>query len=628
MTRFFKNVFSPTVGKRTLFFLIFDVLLIELAVYLAFLLRFEGAIPLEQNRPLLLLSFLAPLAAIPVFWIQRLYWISWSYVGIRDFVKLALGATFSFLLVGVAIFAIRDQLFPSLFSYFPRSTIFIAYILSTVFLGALRASKRIYLEAHPSNGSESKGKKTIIIGAEDTGEQILRSMISKRDSLYRPMGFIDENPFKRDVSIHGYKVIGTIKDIPRIADTQNATAAIIALPSPGSQEIRRAVSSCQEAGIWDIKIVPSLAELLSDTVSLHDLRDIQIEDLLGRVRVELASDAIARFISGKTVLITGAAGSVGSELARQIAKFQPRCLLLLDREETNLFYLCEEFSRSFSHLTFHGVIADIKHRKKIETIFDKWKPEVVFHAAAYKHVPVMEDHPDEAVMNNILGTWVVGEAAIQTGTKKVIFISTDKAVNPTSVMGITKCLAETLSTHLNERSDTDFVSVRFGNVLESRGSVVAIFREQIKRGGPVTVTHPDMKRYFMAPSEAALLVAQAGAVGEGGKVYMLDMGEPIRIEDLAREMIRLSGHESDRDISIVYTKPRPGEKLFEELFRKEQEETRETSYPKIFEVSRREAQKETRDEFLLHLDELIKFAETGDLELLAEKLKAAVARFS
>ncbi len=625
-----KKILTPTVLKRTLFFLLADTILVEAAVYLSFFLRFEGVIPFSHLSNLLFLAVLAPLVVIPLFLLQKIYWVSWPYVGLGDFVRILRGVVISFLFIGVIVLILRGEeylLFREL-STFPRSTLFISAVLATFFIGALRASKRVYLHSfHGSSHLNKEGKRVLIIGAGDAGEQILRSILHS-SAPYVAVGLVDDDPLKHQTSIHGYRVLGTISDLPRLATTLKIEGAIIALPSSGSREIQRAVHSCREADIQNIKIVPSLTELISSEIGLRDLREIQIEDLLGRDPVKLATEAIAQFISGKTVLITGAAGSVGSELARQIAKFQPRRLLLLDREETNLFYLGEEFSREFSYLEFHRIIADIRHKRKIENLFLRWKPEIVFHAAAYKHVPVMEDHPDEAVANNILGTLVVGEAAIRAGTNKVVFISTDKAVNAKSVMGITKYVAEVLCLHLNQRSETDFVAVRFGNVLESRGSVVAIFRDQIKRGGPVTITHPEMKRYFMAPSEAALLVTQAGAVGVGGKVYILDMGEPIRIEDLAREMIRLSGYEPDTDIPIVFTKPRPGEKLFEELFREENERVRETSYPKILEVSRTDIAAFEGNDFPNRLKKLFQLAESGEREDLIKELGNVFTAYS
>lgn len=621
MENFIKNLFEPTVRKRTLFFLVFDFLLIELAVYLAFLLRLEGQIIQEQLRNIFLLFALAPFFVIPLLWLQRIYWMSWSYVSLVDFTNLIKSISISFLAIGLLIFAARDSVFSGYFQIFPRSTLFISFVLTVFFLGGLRAFKRVYGQVFHGHYSSS-GEKIIIVGAGDIAEQVLRSIMNRRaDSPYIPIGFVDDDPLKLGSSIHGCPIIGRTKDIPKIVKNKGVGGAIIALPSFGSRDIKRAVEACRKAKIKEIKIVPSFHELISKDITLKDLREIQIEDLLGRDPVKLDTDAIARFIRGKCVLITGAAGSVGSELSRQIARFNPRHLLLLDREETNLFYLGEEFQREYTDTSTSTIIADIKNRKKIEDVFRRWEPEIIFHAAAYKHVPVMEAHPDEAITNNILGTLIVGEVAISRKAEKFVFISTDKAVNPVSIMGRTKRIAETLCALLNSRSSTDFVSVRFGNVLESRGSVVSIFKEQIQRGGPVTITDSRMKRYFMAPSEAALLVTQAGAIGIGGKIYMLDMGEPIGIESLAREMIKLSGHEPDVDIPIVFTKSRPGEKFFEELFEKDYEDVKETRYLKIFEVSRNSSDEKIDPNFINNLNELFELSNNGSIKKMLEKLE-------
>ena len=627
MRRVIKNIFVPTVLKRTLFFLIADTLLVEAAVYLSFFLRFEGAIPFSHFSNLLFLAAFAPFVVIPLFLLQRLYWVSWSYVGLGDFVSILRGVVISFLLIGVVILILRGEenvLFGDLLT-FPRSTLFISAVLAAFFIGALRASKRVYIHSfRESSRINKEGKKVLIIGAGDAGEQILRSMVARGErSLYFPVGFVDDDPLKRGVSIHGYSVLGKIDQLSRVIADTGTEMAIIALPSSGSREIRRAVEACRKAGISDIKIVPALAELISRDVSFRDLREIKIGDLLGREPVELDFAALDAFIRNKRVLITGAAGSVGSELARQTAKFQPAHLVLLDQEETNLFYLQEEFKRNFSHIPCYLVIADIKNKNKINRVFRELQPEIVFHAAAYKHVPVMEEHADEAVKNNILGTLVVAEEAALAGVKKFVFISTDKAVRPASVMGATKRITEILMMFLNKKSATDFVSVRFGNILDSRGSVVAIFREQIKHGGPLTITHPDMTRYFMAPSEAVLLVMQAGAIGEGGKIYMLDMGSPIRIFHLAEEMIRISGFEPDVDIPIVFTGPRPGEKIFEELFRGGSEKFSPTSYSKIFEVSGEHPFDFER--FRRDLEELFRLAEIEPPALVRERVKQFLA---
>ena len=423
--------------------------------------------------------------------------------------------------------------------------------------------------------------RTLIVGAGDAGEQILRSIISSSKSPYYPVGFVDDNPIKKGVVIHGLKVLGKISDIPNVAEKYQVKQLIIALPSASGKKIREAVELGKKSGIWKIKIAPALSEIIRGQVSFKNLKDVEVEDLLGREQVNLDTKQIESFIKDKSVLITGAAGSIGSELSRQVAKFKPNILLLLDQDETGIFNISKEIENNFSDLKVQRLIADITDKSRINKIFEEFRPEIIFHAAAYKHVPLMEENVDEAVKNNIFGTKNLTEAAVDFGAEKFIFISTDKAVNPSSVMGVTKRVGEMVCQLFNEKNKTKFVSVRFGNVLNSRGSVIPIFREQIKRGGPVEVTHPEMKRYFMLTSEACLLVMQAGAMGQGGEVFVLDMGKPIKILDLAKEMIKLSGLILDKNITIVFTGIRPGEKLFEEILTAE-EGTVATRNQKIF----------------------------------------------
>ena len=478
-----------------------------------------------------------------------------------------------------------------------------------VFCGGIRFSKRVWISLFRKE-EKNKAQKVLIVGAGDAGEQILRNMINLKNSLFFPIGFVDDNPVKSGITIHGVKVLGKIKDIPEIASKNEIKQLIIALPSAGSDTIKIAVGLGRKAGLQNIKIVPTLNEIIGGQISIKDLRQIQVEDLLGRDPVSLFLDkkSIEDFIRDKKVLITGAAGSIGSELTRQIAKFQPSLLLLLDQDETGIFNISEEIKNKFPHLKITSLVADICEEEKIRRIFNKCRPNIVFHAAAYKHVPLMEKQPDEAIRNNIFGAKIIAETALNFGTEKFIFISTDKAVNPSSIMGATKRIGEMLCQTLNQKNNTKFVSVRFGNVLGSRGSVIPIFKEQIKRGGPVEITHPEMKRYFMLIPEACLLVMQAGAMGRGGEVFVLDMGRPIKILDLAREMIFLSGFKPDKDIPIVFTKPRAGEKLFEEMLTAE-EGAVSTQNQKIFKANLSAVDKEK-------------------LKQAIEKLKAAAARNS
>ncbi len=479
--------------------------------------------------------------------------------------------------MGAAIFISKDFY---AFIGFPRSVLLMSYFLIFLFSALTRFSKRIYFSVFYRGNIVGK-EKTLIVGAGDTGEQILRSILSSSDTAYFPVGFADDSHIKQNVNIHGVKVLGKISEIPKIIKNNEVTQLIIALPSAGSKAIKDAMDMARASGVKKIKIFPPLSEIIRGNISLHDLKNVEIEDLLKRESVIIDTRQIEKLIKDKKILITGSAGSIGSELARQVARFSPAYLILLDQDETGIFNISQELTYGFPDLAIHQFVADIRDAEKMRDIFEKHRPEIVFHAAAYKHVPLMEENPDEAIKNNIFGTDVLANQSIKNKVEKFIFISTDKAINPTSVMGATKRAGEMLCQIYNGKNITKFISVRFGNVLDSRGSVIPIFREQIRRRGPVEVTHPEMKRYFMLKSEACLLVMQAGAMGQGGEVFVLDMGEPVKILDLAKEMIRLSGFKIDEDIKIIFTSPRPGEKLFEEILTAE-EGTTVTKNQKIF----------------------------------------------
>ena len=578
------SLFKKTAIKRTIFFIICDIFFIALSIYLAFLLRFDLNIPKQYDPFVIRVIILAIIFIIPVFYFQKLYSFSWSYVGANEVVSIFLATTISFIFLSIAIFL--SSYFPR-FLNFPRSTIFVSYILVLIFCGGIRFSKRVYFQIHGLHSFAGK-ERTLIVGAGDAGEQIARNILSSKTNTYFPVGFVDDNPMKKWVKIHGLKVLGNIFDIPKVVKDNNIEQLIIAIPSADNKTIKEAVELGRKAGLYKIKIAPMLSEIIRGEVSIKNLKDVDVEDLLGRNAIELDKKEIEQFIKDKIVLITGAAGSIGSELSRQVSKFKPSSLIILDQDETGIFNVANELKDKFPNVKVNSLVVDIKDEEKINAIFKELKPAIVFHAAAYKHVPLMEDQPDEAVKNNIFGTEVLVKASILYNVEKFIFISTDKAVNPTSVMGATKRVCEMICQAYNQKpfgatggKHTKFISVRFGNVLNSRGSVIPLFKEHIRKGGPVQVTHPEMKRYFMLIHEACLLVMQAGAIGNGGEVFVLDMGKPIKILDLAREMIRLSGFKPDQDIAIVFTGLRPGEKLFEEMLTAE-EGTMVTHHKKIF----------------------------------------------
>lgn len=543
--------------------------------------------------------------------------MSLAYVSFAELFEVFKAVTLGSIALGTVFFLWASQT-----AILPRSVLILDYFITLFLIGGFRSAQRIYQGWRGSFFRE--GRRVLIVGAGNAGEQIVRAMLQEKRSHYFPVGFIDDDPAKQGMTIHGVRVLGRRQEIPQVVQQHAIEELLIAMPSVSSKVIRETVELGRQAGLKSIKVLPGFHELVTGRVSLTDIREVQLEDLLGREPVRIDVCEIKAYLKDKVVLVTGAAGSIGSELCRQIAKFRPRLLIALDQDETGLFALDNALREKFSHLSLSSVIADIQDKAKIEQVFGRYHPQVVFHAAAYKHVPLMEAHPDEAVKNNIFGTITVAEAAQQHGCEKFVLISTDKAVNPSSVMGATKRVAEMVLQSMNSQSSTKFISVRFGNVLGSRGSVIPIFQEQIKRGGPVTVTHEEMRRYFMVTSEAVLLVLQAGALGQGGEVFVLDMGDPVRIVDLAREMIRLSGYEPDRDIPIVFVGPRPGEKLFEELLTAE-EGTVATKYDKIF-MARTSV---SIDPQLLrkHLQHLKKLTEQGACDEIIRALQEIVPTY-
>jgi FlaA1/EpsC-like NDP-sugar epimerase len=497
----------------------------------------------------------------------------------EELVKLFKALSIGTLFLGMALFFLRVYK-PFMVFPFPRSTLLIDYIISLFLIGSFRISKRLVLEGikSPFKSKEEKVK-VLIYGAGGAGEQITRDMQRNKNSNYLPIGFVDDSPAKQGVAIHGIKVLGKGEEIQKICKNNRVDEILIALPSAHSKQIKKIVEEIRESNlIKEIKILPSVTDLINGNVTLSDIHEIELDDLLGRSPVKIDFGAIKDFIQDKKVLITGAGGSIGSELAKSILQFNPKTLIVCDIDETDIFHLVNNLE--FAKKEIIPVIGDIKDESKMGSVFEKFSPQIVIHSAAYKQVPILEFHPEEAVKTNIEGTKILAELSLKHNVEEFVFISTDKAINPTSVMGATKRVGEKLLKILNQKNKTKFVSVRFGNVLGSRGSVIPLFKEQIKKGGPVNVTHPEMKRYFMSTSEAVLLVLEASAVGQGGEVFVLDMGEPIKILDLAKEMIKLSGYEPDVDIPIVFSQIRPGEKLFEEILSAE-EGVESTNYEKI-----------------------------------------------
>jgi len=445
-------------------------------------------------------------------------------------------------------------------------------------LAGLRMLVRLY---HEEFFSETRGsaRRFLIIGAGNAGEALLREMLRRKDVQYDVAGFVDDNPSKIGLSIHGIPVLGNVDQLPEICKKNDIDEIAIAIPSASRRQLRRVVQVCQGTKLR-FSTVPSLTDIASGKLRVSQMRDVDINDLLGRDVVKLDLEEIEKYIKGRVILVTGAGGSIGSEMCRQVCAFRPKLLLLVEQAENPLFFIEGELRRHFPDVPMAAVICDITDKTRVDQIFAAYRPEVVIHAAAHKHVPLMEGNPGEAVKNNVIGTRTVANAADAFGAASFVMISTDKAVNPTSIMGSSKRVAEMYIQDLNTTSATRFVTVRFGNVLGSNGSVVPIFKQQIADGGPVTVTHPEMRRYFMTIPEASQLVLQAATMGQGGEIFLLDMGESVKIVDLARELITLSGFRPGEDIEIAFSGLRPGEKLFEELSI-EGEDMLQTGHPKI-----------------------------------------------
>ena len=500
----------------------------------------------------------------------------WRHVGMRDLIDLVRATTLSSVLLLLALFMTGDLTGAGAGELLPRSVLVLDWITALVLFGGLRFGVRAFREERLLPWRARRGKPALIIGAGTAAERLLRETQREGESEICPVAMVDDDPDKRGMRLHGVPVVGTSRDLKALVASSGIKLLVIAIPSATRQEMRAIVEACLQTGV-DFKIVPSMRELLDGRARLGELRKVQIEDLLGRDAIDLGVEGPRGDLEGRTVMVTGGAGSIGSELARQVAGFSPRRLLVLDQAESPLYFTNLELRAAHPELEIIPIIADVTDAARMESVFARHRPDFVFHAAAYKHVPLMEDNPVEAVRNNVIGTLTVAQSAARYGAEKFVLISTDKAVYPSSVMGATKRLAEqiVLGWPALRASDTDFRAVRFGNVLGSDGSVIPVFKRQLAAGQPITVTHPEVTRYFMTIPEAVQLVLQAAALHDaGGRICMLEMGEPVRIVELAENLIRLSGLEPYTDVPIVFTGLRPGEKLHEELM-----EAREATVP-------------------------------------------------
>ncbi|HUJ56056.1 MAG TPA: nucleoside-diphosphate sugar epimerase/dehydratase [Gaiellaceae bacterium] len=613
-----RNLLSP----HRLWQLLVDAAIVAASWWLAFSLRFDNAWPhyyVTLFRRTILLVLLLKLAVFVAFGFYNRWW---RYVSIRDMWAAARGVAVASLVADLTVYLVE----PVHGFRLPRSIAAIDFILTLLLIAGSRLVARTAIE-RPGLTVVARGKEVVVVGAGDAGRLIVQEMQRSRMLNYTPIGFVDDDPRKRHTRIMGVRVLGRIDELPRLLREHKPDELLIAMPSVSGDVRRQIVERAQELQI-PVKTLPGLYELISGEVGLAgQIRPVQVEDVLGREQVEVDFHEVASYLEDHSVLVTGAGGSIGSELCRQIARVRPSRLILVDNAEGPLFEIERELVDERSFTAVVTKLVDVKDRKALRRdVFEKYRPTVVFHAAAYKHVAMLETHPVESVRNNVIGTRVLAELAAEFGVERFVFISTDKAVNPKTVMGQSKALCEWIVESFGHRRDvpTRFVAVRFGNVLNSSGSVIPIFRKQIERGGPVTVRDPEMTRFFMTIPEAVSLVVQAGAMGGRGRVFVLDMGDPVKILDLARNMIRLSGKEprlpdeeaaSPRDVRIVFVGPKGGEKIHEELWA-DDEARGATTHPKIMRLSRPPVDPEWLESQLAELERL---ADEGDtLEVVAK----------
>jgi FlaA1/EpsC-like NDP-sugar epimerase len=557
-----------------------DVLALVAATPLAFLLQFDFNPAAVALQPLLQVTLLLAAAKLLAYFLLRFWNRPWSHTGFRDQAVLTQLLLFSTAGAMAALLLLRGRLDISL------SIVVLDALLAFLLLAGLRAASRWQHErrAGSSRAGRQSSKRVLVIGAGEAGLLLARELQRHPETRLLPVAFLDDDHAKQGERVAGIPVVGLIRDVGRVLASHAIDKVLISMPSQPGRTLRRVIEEIRRADPEiSYKIIPGMYELLSGRVGIKRVRDVEIEDLLGRSPVRLDADSISSYLEGRRIMITGAGGSIGSELVRQICRFKPAGLILFGHGENSIHGLERELERDWPGIPFDSVIGAIQNGSRLEYIFTRFKPDVVFHAAAHKHVPLMELNPEEAVFNNIIGSRNLVELALRFGISHFVNISTDKAVNPTSVMGASKRVVELIVQDAARRATAEqtFVSVRFGNVLGSRGSVIPVFKSQIQAGGPVTVTHPDMVRFFMTIPEASQLVLQGAGQGSNGETYILKMGEPVRIVDLARDLIRLSGFEPDVDIPVVFTGIRPGEKLFEELMTSE-EQRRVTSHEKIF----------------------------------------------
>ena len=589
---------------RRILLIIFDVLIIQLACYLSIYLRFDfhfADVPTEFWEGILKYSLINIICTLVLFWGMKLYHSVWHYASSSEFIRIIIACTSSAILqcFGMKVLNI----------WIPRSYHVFYFALLTFFVVCVRFSYRIMQIVHIRQKKVGKDQvvNVMLVGAGEAGAMILKEFQTSEFLTQKVVCIIDDNPGKIGKTMRGVLIEGSRKDIPALVKKHNVEMIVLAIPSAEKREISAILEICKETGC-QLKVLPGLFQLVKGEVSVSNLRNVEIEDLLGREPVKVQIEEIMSYVAGKTILVTGGGGSIGSELCRQIAAHHPEQLIIFDIYENNAYDIQLELKKKYPELNLVTLIGSVRNTHRINKVMETYRPDIVYHAAAHKHVPLMEDSPNEAIKNNVFGTYKTACAADKYGVKRFVLISTDKAVNPTNIMGASKRLCEMVIQTMNNRSNTEFVAVRFGNVLGSNGSVIPLFKKQIEQGGPVPVTHPDIIRYFMTIPEAVSLVLQAGAQAKGGEIFVLDMGEPVRIADLAHNLIRLSGYVPGEDIKIEYTGLRPGEKLYEELLMSE-EGLQDTENNLIHIGKPIEFDEE---KFLVQLKELKELAETDD----------------
>jgi FlaA1/EpsC-like NDP-sugar epimerase len=598
------------VNRHRIWQLLADAALIALAWWLAFWLRFDHGVPDPYHR--LMIDTIAVVVGIKlaVFVAFGFYNRWWRYVSTRDMWGAARGVTAACIAADLVVyFAHPVKGFP-----LPRSIAVLDWLLLLAFVAGSRLIARSLIERPSASSLFARGKEVIVVGAGDAAQLVIREMLKSPVLGYTPVGLIDDDPRKKNLRLHGIRVRGTTDDLAHILRDNPPDEVLIAIPSASGKTRQRVVEIAQEAGV-PVKTLPGLYELISRDFDLAlQIRPIQVEDVLGREPVDVDLRSIASYVKGETVAVTGAGGSIGSELCRQIARLEPARLVLIEHSESALFDIERELSGERDFSAVATVLGDCGDRAKMSQVFERYRPSVVFHAAAYKHVALLEANPLESVRNNALTTKALIDVAVEYRAARFVLVSTDKAANPKNVMGQSKAICEWVVEAYGQRREiaTRFVAVRFGNVLGSSGSVVPIFRSQIERGGPVTVTHPEMTRYFMTIPEAVSLIVQAGAIGGRGQVYVLDMGEPVKILDLAKNMIRLSGKEPETEVPIVFIGAKPGEKLHEELW-SAGETVGPTAHPKILRAARAPLDVEWLEAELAELERMVERGETLDV---------------